>query len=124
MKRISTIDRERDLILAMLSQCGGSRNQVCKTLGIHREFAEQETRPICRPRLHSTAIAKGVDCERRASSAPQLRSGKRMFSLLTRRILTLRSGGIGAAVIDFGSGGRHRLHREYGSRGRHGFCRK
>jgi hypothetical protein len=36
MKRISTIDRERDLILATLNQCGGSRAQVCKTLGIHR----------------------------------------------------------------------------------------
>jgi DNA-binding NtrC family response regulator len=33
--RISTIDRERDLILATLNQCGGSRAQVCKTLGIH-----------------------------------------------------------------------------------------
>jgi transcriptional regulator of acetoin/glycerol metabolism len=36
MKRISTIDRERDLILATLNQCGGSRSQVCKTLGINR----------------------------------------------------------------------------------------
>jgi Bacterial regulatory protein, Fis family len=36
MKRINTIDRERDLILATLDQCGGSRSQVCKTLGIHR----------------------------------------------------------------------------------------
>jgi hypothetical protein len=36
MKRISAIDRERDLILATLNQCGGSRAQVCKTLGIHR----------------------------------------------------------------------------------------
>ena len=35
MKRISAIDRERDLILATLNQCGGSRVQVCKTLGIH-----------------------------------------------------------------------------------------
>jgi hypothetical protein len=36
--RISTIDRERDLILATLNQCGGSRAKVCKTLGIHREL--------------------------------------------------------------------------------------
>jgi DNA-binding NtrC family response regulator len=36
MKRISAIDRERDLILATLNQCGGNRVQVCKTLGIHR----------------------------------------------------------------------------------------
>jgi hypothetical protein len=36
MKRTSTIDRERDLILATLNQCGGSRSQVCKTLGIDR----------------------------------------------------------------------------------------
>ena len=35
MKRISAIDRERDLILATLNQYGGSRVQVCKTLGIH-----------------------------------------------------------------------------------------
>jgi hypothetical protein len=35
MKRIS-IDRERELILATLNQCGGSRVQVCKALGIHR----------------------------------------------------------------------------------------
>jgi DNA-binding NtrC family response regulator len=35
MKRIIAIDRERDLILATLNQCGGSRAQVCKTLGIH-----------------------------------------------------------------------------------------
>jgi hypothetical protein len=34
MKRISAIDRERDLILATLNQCGGNRAQVCKTLGI------------------------------------------------------------------------------------------
>ena len=36
MKRISAIDRERDLILATLNQCGGSRTQVSKTLGIDR----------------------------------------------------------------------------------------
>jgi Bacterial regulatory protein, Fis family len=36
MKRISAIDRERDLILTTLNQYGGSRVQVCKTLGIHR----------------------------------------------------------------------------------------
>ena len=36
MKRISAIDRERDLILATLNQCGGSRGRVCKTLGINR----------------------------------------------------------------------------------------
>ena len=42
MKRISTIDRERDLILATLSQCGGSRNQVCKTLGIHRNLLNKK----------------------------------------------------------------------------------
>jgi hypothetical protein len=35
MKRNSAIDRERDLILATINQCGGSRAQVCKTLGIH-----------------------------------------------------------------------------------------
>jgi len=35
MKRISAIDRERDLILAALNQCGGSRAQVRKTLRIH-----------------------------------------------------------------------------------------
>jgi DNA-binding NtrC family response regulator len=34
MKRNSAIDRERDLILATLNQCGGSRRQVGKTLGI------------------------------------------------------------------------------------------
>jgi len=34
MERISTIDRERDLILATLDRCGGSRSQVCKILGI------------------------------------------------------------------------------------------
>ena len=45
-------------------------------------------------------------------------------SLLTWGILTLRSSDIAAAAINFGSGGRHRLHREYGSRGRHGFCDK
>jgi hypothetical protein len=47
-----------------------------------------------------------------------------MLSLLTWGILTLRSSDIAAAAINFGSGGRHRLHREYGSRGRHGFCGK
>ena len=36
MKRISAIDRERDLILGALNRCGGSRAQACKTLGIHR----------------------------------------------------------------------------------------
>jgi DNA-binding NtrC family response regulator len=36
MKRISAIDRERDLILATLNQSGGSRSQVCKKLGINR----------------------------------------------------------------------------------------
>jgi DNA-binding NtrC family response regulator len=42
MKRISTIDRERDLILATLSQCGGSRSQVCKTLGIDRVLLKKK----------------------------------------------------------------------------------
>ena len=36
MKRISAIDRERDLILTTLNQYGGSRVQVRKTLGIDR----------------------------------------------------------------------------------------
>jgi len=61
---------------------------------------------------------------------------RRMFSLLTWRILTLRSGDIDAAAIYFGSRGRHWLSheygswsrrgrsREYGSRGRHVLCRK
>ena len=42
MKRISAIDRERDLILATLNQCGGSRVQVSKTLGIHREMLNKK----------------------------------------------------------------------------------
>ena len=42
VKRISAIDRERDLILATLNQCGGSRVQVCKTLGIHREMLNKK----------------------------------------------------------------------------------
>ena len=42
MKRISTIDRERDLILATLNQCGGSRAQVCKTLGIDRVLLKKK----------------------------------------------------------------------------------
>jgi len=42
MKRISTIDRERDLILAALNQCGGSRVQVCKTLGIDRALLNKK----------------------------------------------------------------------------------
>jgi Bacterial regulatory protein, Fis family len=36
MKRINTIDRERDLILGTLNQCGGNRSRVSETLGIHR----------------------------------------------------------------------------------------
>ena len=42
MKRISTIDRERDLILAALTQCGVSRVQVCKTLGIDRSLLNKK----------------------------------------------------------------------------------
>ena len=42
MKRISTVDRERDLILATLNQCGGSRSQVCKTLGISRDLRKKK----------------------------------------------------------------------------------
>ena len=42
MKRISAIDRERDLILAALNQCGGSRVQVCKTLGIDRHLLNKK----------------------------------------------------------------------------------
>jgi hypothetical protein len=42
MKRISAIDRERELILATLNQCGGSRTQVCKTLGIHRDLLDKK----------------------------------------------------------------------------------
>jgi hypothetical protein len=42
MKRISTIDRERDLILATLKQCGGSRSQVCKTLGISHHLLDKK----------------------------------------------------------------------------------
>jgi hypothetical protein len=42
MKRISAIDRERDLILGTLNQCGGSRAQVRKTLGIHRELLDKK----------------------------------------------------------------------------------
>ena len=36
MKRIGAVNRERDLILATLNQCGGNRAQVCKTLRIDR----------------------------------------------------------------------------------------
>jgi DNA-binding NtrC family response regulator len=39
MKRI---DRERDLILSTLNQCGGSRTQVCKTLGIDRVLLKKK----------------------------------------------------------------------------------
>jgi hypothetical protein len=42
MKRISAIDRERDLILGTLNQCGGSRVQVSKTLGIHRNLLNRK----------------------------------------------------------------------------------
>jgi DNA-binding NtrC family response regulator len=42
MKRISAIDRERDLILATLNQCGGNRSQVCKTLGIDRVLLKKK----------------------------------------------------------------------------------
>src|SRR5262249_40370928 len=35
MKRISSIDLARDLILPTLNQCGVSRAQVCKILGIN-----------------------------------------------------------------------------------------
>jgi len=42
MKRISAIDRERDLILTTLNQYGGSRVQVRKTLGIHRELLNKK----------------------------------------------------------------------------------
>jgi len=45
-----------------------------------------------------------------------------MISLLTWRILTSRSGGIGAAVKGFGSSGRHRVYRECRSCGRRGHC--
>ena len=42
MKRISAIDRERDLILGALNRCGGSRAQVCKTLGIDRVLLKKK----------------------------------------------------------------------------------
>jgi hypothetical protein len=42
MKRISAIDRERDLILATLNQCGGSRAQVCKILRIDRRVLSKK----------------------------------------------------------------------------------
>jgi len=42
MKRISTIDRERDLILATLKQCGGSRGQVCKKLRISHQLLDKK----------------------------------------------------------------------------------
>ena len=45
MKRISAIDRERDLILGALNRCGGSRAQVCKTLGIHRILLSKKLPP-------------------------------------------------------------------------------
>jgi hypothetical protein len=45
---------------------------------------------------------------------------RRMFSLLTWRISTLRSGDIDDAAIDFGSGGRR--CRDFGSWGRHRHC--
>jgi hypothetical protein len=42
MKRVSALDRERDLILGTLNQCGGSRVQVCKTLGIDRALLNKK----------------------------------------------------------------------------------
>jgi DNA-binding NtrC family response regulator len=42
MNRISAVDRERDLILGALNQCGGSRGQICKTLGIHRDLLNKK----------------------------------------------------------------------------------
>jgi hypothetical protein len=45
---------------------------------------------------------------------------RRMFSLLTWRISTLRSGDIDDAATDFASGGRQ--CRDFGSWGRHRHC--
>ena len=51
MNESAPLTRERDLILSTLNQCGGSRVQVCKTLGIHREMLnkklDQYAAPAC-----------------------------------------------------------------------------
>ena len=65
MKRISTIDRERDLILTTLNQYGGSRVQVRKTLGIHRELLNKKLEQYVAQGFTVPPPAKGVDCERR-----------------------------------------------------------
>ena len=42
MSRIRAVDRERDLILTTLKQCGGSRVQVRKILRIHRDLLNKK----------------------------------------------------------------------------------